>query len=177
MSKIFLIGDTHFLHDNIVKYAGRPEHHEAIMKKNWNDTVGKDDVVFHLGDIAAGIKGRDEMLIKIFKNLNGKKYLIKGNHDHKPNNWYVKNLGFEDVYHHLILGDAMLCHYPLRINEYSKAKEILKVENLQRIADENDVKHIIHGHVHQRTTDLPNHYNVSVEAINYTPININDLLP
>lgn len=176
MSKMFLIGDTHFLHENIVKYCDRPMNHEELMIENWNRVVSDEDVVFHLGDIAASIRGRDDQLIEIFEQLNGQKFLIKGNHDHKTNNWYVKNLGFEDVYHQLIIEDILLTHYPLRINEYSKPKEILKVEGLQRLVEANDIKHIIHGHVHNRTTNLENHYNVSVEAIDYTPIEINDLL-
>lgn len=176
MSKIFLIGDTHFLHDNIVKYCDRPENHQTLMIQNWNSVVSGDDIVFHLGDVAAGIKGRDDLLIKIFKKLKGHKHLIKGNHDHKTNKWYMDNLGFESVAQSLVMGDILLCHYPIRVNEYSKEKEIRKVEDLKLTVEKYDIKHIIHGHVHQRTTNLPNHYNVSVEAINYTPIELNSLL-
>ena len=177
MSKIYLIGDTHFLHENIVEYCDRPENHEQLMIDNWNSVVTDEDVVFHLGDIAASIRGRDNRLIEIFMQLKGHKHLIKGNHDHKTNKWYQDNLGFESVSHSLVMGDILLTHYPLRISEWSKPKEILKVEDLQRTIEKHDIKHIIHGHVHNRTTGLPDHYNVSVEVINYTPIEINDLLP
>ena len=177
MSKIYLISDTHWLHDNIIGYCDRPEDHQRLMIKNWNDTVREEDIIFHLGDIAAGMKGREDLLIKIFSKLKGHKHLIKGNHDRKPDQWYIDNLGFESVEQSLVMGDILLCHYPIRTNEYSKSKEVLKVEDLKRTIEKFDIKHIIHGHVHQRTTDLPNHYNVSVEAIDYTPIEINDLLP
>jgi calcineurin-like phosphoesterase family protein len=176
MSKIYLISDTHFLHDNIVKYCDRPENHEELMIRNWNEVVGEDDIVMHLGDIAASIRGRETRLIEIFKELKGHKHLIRGNHDHKTDGWYKDNLGFESVSSSLIMGDILLTHYPVRTNDYSKDNEILIVENLKRTLEKHDINHIVHGHVHQRTTDLPNHYNVSVEAINYTPVEINALI-
>ena len=44
---------------------------ETIIS-NWNDTVGQDDIVFHLGDFCLG--GSDEWT-KILDRLNGKIYL------------------------------------------------------------------------------------------------------
>ena len=177
MSKLFLIGDTHFLHDNIIKYCDRPEDHEERMIRNWNLLVSEMDTVIHLGDVAAGIKGREDKLIDIFDQLNGNKILIRGNHDHKSAKFYKEKLGFEDVCEYMIMGDVLFYHYPLRINEYSSEKEIINITRTKKLAEENNIKHIVHGHVHQRTTDLKNHYNVSVEAINYSPIEINQLLP
>ena len=175
--KIFLIGDTHFLHKNIIKYCNRPENHEQLMIDNWNKVVSDEDIVFHLGDIAAGIRGREQELIDIFSKLNGKKTLIRGNHDHKSSKWYKEKLGFHEVLRYLIMGDVLLFHYPLRTNSYSKPKEIVIINEIKALVKKENVKHIIHGHVHQRTTSEPNHFNVSVEAIRYTPIEINDLLP
>jgi len=176
MSKLFFIGDTHFLHDKIVKYCDRPEDHEELMIRNWNLIVSDNDTIIHVGDIAAAIDGREQHLIDIFKKLNGKKLLAKGNHDHKSDEWYIENLGFEEVSPYYILDDILVCHYPIRTNEYSKPKEVANIEKLKKVISDNNIKHIVHGHVHNRTTDLENHYNVSVEAINYTPIEINELL-
>ena len=60
---------------------------EAIQKcrryewnENWNRVVGQDDIVFHLGDFCLG--GSHEWT-KILNRLNGKIYLILGNHDLK----------------------------------------------------------------------------------------------
>ena len=52
---------------------------ETIIS-NWNNTVGQDDIVFHLGDFCLG--GSAEWT-KILDRLNGKIYLIMGNHDLK----------------------------------------------------------------------------------------------
>lgn len=47
---------------------------------NWNSVVGPDDIIFHLGDFCLG--GSAEW-INVLNRLNGKIYLIAGNHDIK----------------------------------------------------------------------------------------------
>ena len=67
---------------------------ETIIS-NWNNTVGLDDTVFHLGDFCLG--GSAEWT-KILDRLNGKIYLILGNHD-------LKNLrqGYVDRFEHVTM--------------------------------------------------------------------------
>lgn len=78
----FFTSDTHFGHRNIIKYANRPfkdvEHMDEILIRNWNDTVGPDDTVFHLGDVALGSWERWH---NILTRLSGYKILVVGNHD------------------------------------------------------------------------------------------------
>ena len=52
---------------------------ETIIS-NWNRVVSPDDIVFHLGDFCLG--GSAEW-INVLSRLNGKIYLIIGNHDIK----------------------------------------------------------------------------------------------
>lgn len=79
---IFFTSDTHFFHENIIKFCDRPfESIEEMNEKliaNWNSVVGQDDVVFHLGDFALG--GRENW-DKVLPRLNGRIFLIIGNHD------------------------------------------------------------------------------------------------
>ncbi len=80
----FYVADTHFNHANIVSMQPRPfstieEHDEAIITR-WNAVVGENDVVYHLGDVALGLNNPDRIR-EIFSNLNGRKYLVYGNHD------------------------------------------------------------------------------------------------
>ena len=60
---IYLISDTHFHHENILYTCKRPfsnvQEMNATLIANWNNTVGADDTVYHLGDFAFG--GFDEV--------------------------------------------------------------------------------------------------------------------
>lgn len=82
--RLFFTSDTHFGHRNIIKYCQRPfsciEEMDDALIANWNRVVGKDDIIFHLGDFAMG--GSAEWS-RLLQKLNGKIYLILGNHDLK----------------------------------------------------------------------------------------------
>jgi len=80
--KIYFTADSHFCHENIIKYCKRPfdsveENDEEIIKR-WNEKVPEDGIVFHLGDVAFGDPKR---VNEILNRLNGKIYLVIGNHD------------------------------------------------------------------------------------------------
>lgn len=157
MTKIFLIGDTHFGHTNIIKYKNRPfkstKEMDAHMLNQWNKVVSKDDIVFHLGDFALGLS--DTEYASLINRLNGKIYLIQGNHDRKGKN-KLRKLGFADVFNKIIVNDYILTHRP------------------QQELGDGEIN--IHGHTH--TTQMYNgqYINVSVEAIDYTPVDIDELL-
>lgn len=57
-SKVFFTSDTHFFHGNIIRFCNRPFKDVETMNEtiisNWNNTVGQDDIVFHLGDFCLG---------------------------------------------------------------------------------------------------------------------------
>src|SRR5574344_2933809 len=80
----FATGDDHFSSLAVLK-KGRSslfenlEQHDAALISNWNKTVGKDDVVYVLGDVGSAPLQR---MKEIIGSLNGKKILILGNHDH-----------------------------------------------------------------------------------------------
>lgn len=88
--RIFATADTHFGHNNILNYARRPfptidEMDETIIT-NWNNVVGTDDLVVHLGDFAFASETR----IREYRaKLNGKIILVEGNHD-KTHRWAQK---------------------------------------------------------------------------------------
>lgn len=82
--RLFFTSDTHFNHTNILQYCNRPfktvdQMNETIIT-NWNNVVEPDDVVFHIGDFCLG--GAEEWN-KILDRLNGRIYLVLGNHDLK----------------------------------------------------------------------------------------------
>jgi calcineurin-like phosphoesterase family protein len=175
---IYFIGDTHHYHSNVIKFDKRPfenikEHDEAIIR-NWNNKVGKDDVVFHLGDISfASYKQTNTIL----EQLNGEIYLILGNHDKMDDvkklvnikeyfprlDLYVKDPWSKDKSEYQML---VLDHYP--ILSWNK-------------------KHynswMIHGHCHGNLMKDHNYdwyykqkvIDVGANCIDYTPISYQEI--
>jgi calcineurin-like phosphoesterase family protein len=153
MNKIFIISDTHFFHDNIIKYCNRPfddiDSMNHNMIHNWNNTVSRLDTVYHLGDVTFGSFEKTKELMFM---LNGKKILIKGNHDKLSDKQY-NELGFNKIYDHPIILESfyILSHKPMFISCNMPYRNIC-------------------GHVHDMELQKELFYNVSVEKINYTPI-------
>jgi calcineurin-like phosphoesterase family protein len=78
----FFTSDTHFGHVNIIAYCNRPfasvpEMNEGLIRR-WNDRVGPNDTVYHLGDFAMGPKG---VWREYRRRLNGRIVFTLGNHD------------------------------------------------------------------------------------------------
>jgi calcineurin-like phosphoesterase family protein len=155
-SKTYIISDTHFDHANIIKYCGRPfssvKEMNKTMLNNWNNTVNDNDTVYFLGDLG---RKRPEFW---FKQLNGFKIWIKGNHDDLNKRMYNSLITMYN-------GESfMLIHTPEYLN--------IKWKNW-----------IIHGHHHSNELErypFINHLNktinVSVELINYTPVELGSVL-
>lgn len=121
MSNVFVTSDSHWDHDNIIKYSNRPytntdEMNEALIN-NWNYRVKPNDKIYHLGDFAFG-KGLKHPE-KFFNRLNGKKYLIKGNHDHEK----TLALPWDSINELLEISVGkqriVLCHYAMRVWHHS----------------------------------------------------------
>jgi len=161
--RVFLIGDTHFGHANILRFepTARPfkdlrEMHDTLIH-NWNGVVGPEDVVYHLGDVIFG-----SQYTWLLSLLNGHKRLIMGNHDRMHVDIYKKY--FEKV---MGVGEiqrkdgvrAVLTHIPVHPN------------NL-----EFRYTHNIHGHMHSHKLDDPRYINVSCEQTNMTPVLLSDLI-
>jgi calcineurin-like phosphoesterase family protein len=167
MSKTFLISDTHFGHQGVCNFLRddntklRPwDNYESMdedLVKNWNSVVSASDRVYHLGDVVINRRA-----LKTLGRLNGRKVLIKGNHDIFKLHDYVEY--FDDIRAYHVLEDCVLSHVPVH-------PDTLYRWNCN-----------IHGHLHHRRvvdddgkTIDPRYYNVSVECIDYVPIEWNDL--
>jgi hypothetical protein len=106
---VFLTADTHFGHGNIILHCDRRpwiirnpnynhnipydfvrnnnysvnlQKHDEDLKINWNNIVGKNDQVIIAGDFA--YKNHKYHI----NSLNGKKTLVKGNHDKSNGDFY-----------------------------------------------------------------------------------------
>lgn len=153
----FYVSDSHFGHANIIKYCSRPyddtDQMDADMISRWNAVVGVDDEVWHLGDVAMSY----DVAKRIVPLLNGRKYLILGNHD--KNRKQMIEAGFIDAYQSwkLKIGvkTVTLIHRPKPLTGYDAGKWLL------------------HGHTHNSTpkVDTENKWiNMSVEHWGYAPV-------
>jgi len=149
----FLISDTHFDHANIIRYTNRPFSDVHSMNRaliqNWNSVVGLGDRVFFLGDLTYG---RQHKPVSYWLHrLNGRKTMVKGSHDKEV--------------HHTVDNLVVDCH----------GIKFYLVHDPSDIPDEWEGWKIF-GHIHNKGDFIDfkqKRINVSVEQINYTPINFN----
>lgn len=80
MSEVFFTSDLHLGHKRIAEYRGYEDSddHDTALMDTWNDTVGKNDTVWVLGDLAAS---SPTYALDVLTSLPGEKHLILGNHD------------------------------------------------------------------------------------------------
>lgn len=88
---LFFISDSHFGHENIIKFCNRPyssaEEMDNAIVKNINDTVGEQDELWWLGDFGMkpsykqGITTQDAVLYYMNQVKCTNNHYILGNHD------------------------------------------------------------------------------------------------
>jgi len=154
---LFVISDTHWFDQESIDVYGRPEDYNDRLVDNWNSVVGDDDIVIHLGDLVISDFSHFE---ELSKRLKGRKFLVKGNRDNQPDQWY-ENLGF-----------TLLHPFELRYGNYRVS--FSHRPHLQMHKHEI----CVHGHIHSAGVVGINerHINVCVEVRDYTPQPIEKLL-
>ena len=174
MGDIWVVSDTHFNHANILRFTDsksgdliRPgfadvQEMNELMIQRWNEVVRPGDKVYHLGDVVMGTD-QESWMKRHWPRLMGQKRLIVGNHDN------IKMLAsggfFAKVEMWRVFSEfgLILTHVPIHDS------------GLYRGAGEGAQMLNVHGHIHQNASPKGPYRNVSVEAINYTPINIEKL--
>lgn len=167
---IFFSSDTHFFHKNVIQYCNRPftdiEHMNKLLVINWNKKISPRDEVYFLGDFSFG---NHEQTEDILKQLNGIKYLVRGNHDKKFNDKFLLNF-FKWVKDYFLLEinepdilskkqSIALFHYPLRTWE--------KIHY--------GAWHLF-GHSHgSMKLDIGKSLDVGVDCHNYEPISYDEI--
>jgi calcineurin-like phosphoesterase family protein len=127
MEDVWFTADTHFGHANIIEYCSRPfasvEEMDREIIDNWNRRVGKEDIVFHLGDLGNPRMESPEAQ-HYLEQLNGTICIIPGNHDvywardadalHSGSGEYVSLFQPE---HEIKIGNrpVVLSHYAMRV--------------------------------------------------------------
>lgn len=169
--KTFFTSDTHFGHANIIKYSGRPfqsaREMDDTLIANWNQVVGPNDLVYHLGDFSYG---DEHFVADILAELNGNIVFNWGNHD-KPLRRYKETYWRRDRDSRIDFVGGMaeievqaqqitLCHYAMRV--WNKSHY--------------GAWHL-YGHSHGSLPDDPNSrsFDVGVDCHNYRPISFEEV--
>jgi len=169
----FFTSDHHLGHANIIRFEplNRVDERGVMFEsvnqmdefliERWNEVVGLDDLVYHLGDASY----KRETLRAVLPRLNGRKILICGNHDPyfermvsgdpakiKLAERRAKEDGFESIHTELEIevegiGRVKLNHYP-----YAPLKDgdELFARYLELRPIPTGEKVLIHGHVHSQ---------------------------
>ena len=160
--KVFFTSDLHIndsrlnLYSRDLVFKDAKEVNEHIIKV-WNETVGKDDLVYLLGDISMDREG-----LEILGQLNGDKILIKGNYD-------------------ISVEDGGTAKY--EINDKILSKYFTKVVNDLEIEIGGEKVYLNHfptnakvdvfnivGHIHGCWKVCRNMVNVGLDAWHFTPV-------
>lgn len=167
--KLFFTSDTHFYHENIIKYCDRPFENvwemNKVLVENWNNKVPKDGIVFHLGDVS--LRGTNK-LSDLLYSLNGEIHLIKGNHEKDAlrvkDRWKTIN----DILEIFVIDDEIsygsqhivMCHFPFI------------TWNASHRGSWN-----LFGHVHGKLVNKhsPTQLDVGVDVNNFTPISYQEI--
>lgn len=171
----YYIADCHFYHEQLNTMMDKRGFHSVeemndYMIKQWNLKVKKNDEVVILGDLSLGTP---EQTNELLKRLNGRLYLILGNHDRFLKNKAYDTSRFVWIKPYEELHDrkrkVILCHYPVMCY------------NGQYKRDENGdpVTYMLYGHVHdttdQRLLDQFQEITRNTQAVGFdgVPRNIN----
>ena len=169
MANIWVISDTHFSHENILKFTDKDgkkfrgdlfkdvDHMNETIIQNWNSVVKPEDKIYHLGDVYFGSQQKAD---GILSRLNGKKRLIVGNHDCIYGKGNVLQKYFQKIYMWRLFKEFDMCltHVPIHEDNFRK------------------VNWNVHGHIHQNDSSKGPYINICVEKTNYTPVNIEDII-
>lgn len=171
---IFFASDHHFCHSKLYneflhegrfirhEFANAAEGDEAMIERH-NAVVNPNDRVYFLGDVVFHKKN-----LHLVGRMQGRKVLIKGNHDLLDASDYLQY--FDDIRAVHQFKGMVITHIPIH------------PDCLGRWGFN------VHGHLHRHNIYIPDHYtvgnslrkdkryfNVSVEQINYTPISLEEL--
>lgn len=180
---IYLTSDHHFGHARIIELCNRPfssvEEMNEEMIRRWNEVVIDDDTVYHLGDLSMGQADEN---ITMTARLNGRKFLLPGNHDklfsHRSQEFqarwrpFYEDAGWRITMEQWDLRGYTLCHFPRISTDPTDERHDDRYLDLR---PDDDGTILIHGHTHSHAATSParpRQYHVGVDAHDFYPVPI-----
>lgn len=192
-TKLYFTSDWHIGHANSLKFDNRPfadldDMHTQLVK-TFNYWVPKHGITYFLGDFAMGDISTAQ---KVLKALNGRKVLIRGNHDRNFDSCY--NMGFDLVLNkaEIMLGKhrITMSHCPLRGIHREDLSSMLGTKPGEHWHGESrhsdwaswpdEGQFHLHGHIHSPNKGrsqkiLGRQFDVGVPANKYKPVSIGEI--
>ena len=170
--KIYFTSDTHFGHANILRFSKRPFHsvpemNEALCE-NWASVVTDRDHIYHLGDVVFGKNFKEvAAYIDMVRKLPGRKFLVPGNHDRK----YLSLLGwaFKEIL-------PPLCELNVQPKDKIRHTVILSHFPMTSWSKSHHGALQLYGHLHGAFLGNQQQTDVGVDAWNYKPVDIDQIL-
>ena len=180
----FFTADLHLGHANIIGFCDRPfasvEAMDAALLAGWTDTVGDDDEIWVLGDLAMG---RIAETLPPVAALPGRKHLVPGNHDRcwrgnrrvrpQDEQMYV-DVGFEihpgSVEFQLEEHSVVASHFPIAGDSRAEDRFV------DHRPDAPAGGWLLHGHVHEKWQINGRQINVGVDVWGFRPVSETMLL-
>ena len=173
---VYFTADTHFNHD-INQFFKRPyssvdQMNESLIE-NWNLRVNNNDETYILGDFYVGDNVSE--VENILKKLNGKKYLIKGNHDKYLEDKNFDRKYFEWIKEYYILNleniNIVLFHYPILVwDGFFENNSIHLYGHIHNMLGNKNEQERIENILGKKAM------NVGVDVNNYKPISIEEII-
>ena len=139
---VWFCSDLHFGHKNIQKFRHHvtsEEDNRQLIKNDWLKHISKRDDVYVLGDACFTMETLGD-----FKELPGRKFLVRGNHDKLNTLAYLSV--FDGIYGLVKYKEFWLSHAPIH-------------------PDELRGRINLHGHVHYNSINDPRYFNCCVENV------------
>lgn len=162
---LYFTADTHFDHDNIIKYCNRPfktiEEMNNKIVENFNSVVKFGDVLYIVGDFAF------RNVWEHFDKLNGYVKIIPGSHDKPITKDIRSGMSRKIVYERIVNIDVeiegekktiVLCHYAMRswsLSHYGSWH--------------------LYGHHHGKLEPYGLSFDIGVDTNNFFPYSLDDV--
>ena len=178
----FVISDHHLGHTNswekfklsdgspLRPFTSTEEMNETMIERH-NAKVKEQDTVYFLGDVVINKK-----YLELVKRMNGRKILIRGNHDIFKDEDY-RSVGFEQMHGVRVFVDKfILSHIPLHPDCVSERFRV----NVHGHLHANEVMrtrtNMVHGYMTGLVTEPdPQYLCVCVEQTDFTPLHFDEV--
>lgn len=184
--------DPHFGHidknkSGVISFCNRPfKDMEDMLNKirvKWNKKVSPEDQVIFVGDIF--LYWSKKQAREYLDSLNGRKILVRGNHDKKPRDMNAMGFDFVCEQMDVLIGNerVTVSHFPFRIplHRHLWLKIKKKVYNLfgfrgpwvdkyYKRRPKDTGQFLIHGHTHSDVKTKGRMIHVGMDARNFEPV-------